>query len=225
MASYVPPLRFHALTRFYDHVVRVTTRERAFKRALVNQVRARPAARLLDLGCGTGTLTLQFAFAYPDVCVAGLDADADALAIASRKVEAIGAPIMLQQSDARQLPFEDGCLDVVVASLFFHHLMPRDKTKTFAEIRRVLRPGELHVADWGRPGNLLLRGAFLLVQLLDGFENTRDNVSGALPRLIEEAGFREVPLGAPGEGGLVLARPAESMERTDVQADRADGQA
>ena len=95
MASYIPPLRFHVLTRFYDRVVRATTRERAFKRALVAQVRARPG-------------------------------------------------------------------------------------------------DDFHVADWGRPGNILLRGAFLLVQLLDGFENTRDSVCGALPRFIEQAGFRDV---------------------------------
>ena len=36
-----------------------------------------------------------------------------------------------------------------------------------------------------------MRFAFL-VQLLDGFDNTRDNVQGQLPALFERAGFRHV---------------------------------
>lgn len=51
--------------------------------------------------------------------------------------------------------------------------------------------GGLHIADWGRPGNVLLRGAFLLVHLLDGFETTSDNVDGLLPGLCTAAGFDE----------------------------------
>ena len=52
--------------------------------------------------------------------------------------------------------------------------------------------GELHVADWGRPENALMRTLFLAVQCLDGFENTRDNVAGRLVSLFEEAGFSGV---------------------------------
>jgi hypothetical protein len=57
----------------------------------------------------------------------------------------------------------------------------------------VLKPGgERHVADWGRPTNPLMRGLFLSIQLLDGFENTRANVSGKLIELFEGAGFAQV---------------------------------
>jgi hypothetical protein len=52
--------------------------------------------------------------------------------------------------------------------------------------------GELHVADWGRPQGPLMRGLFLGIQLLDGFDNTRDNVAGRLVPLFEQAGFVEV---------------------------------
>ena len=56
-----------------------------------------------------------------------------------------------------------------------------------------LRPGgEIHIADWGKAQNLLMRIAYLIVQLFDGFETTRDNVEGRIPELMEEAGFVSV---------------------------------
>lgn len=48
------------------------------------------------------------------------------------------------------------------------------------------------MADWGRPQGCLMRGLFIGIQLLDGFENTRDNVAGRLEPLFENAGFVEV---------------------------------
>jgi ubiquinone/menaquinone biosynthesis C-methylase UbiE len=78
----------------------------------------------------------------------------------------------------------------VVNSLFFHHQNLESKRPALAEIGRVLQPvGELHIADWGRPVNPLMRVALLSVQLLDGFKTTRDNVAGRLPELITQAGY------------------------------------
>jgi hypothetical protein len=37
-----------------------------------------------------------------------------------------------------------------------------------------------------------MRGLFVGIQLLDGFENTRDNVAGRLVPLFEQAGFIDV---------------------------------
>jgi hypothetical protein len=52
--------------------------------------------------------------------------------------------------------------------------------------------GVYHVADWGQAQNVLMRLAFLPVQLLDGFESTRDNVRGRLVPLMEGVGFSAV---------------------------------
>jgi len=83
--------------------------------------------------------------------------------------------------------------DRVVSSLFFHHLTWENKQRTAQELFRILKPGaELHVADWGYPANALMRGLFLSIQLLDGFKNTQDNVSGKLIQLFQQAGFTEV---------------------------------
>jgi ubiquinone/menaquinone biosynthesis C-methylase UbiE len=191
--EYIPPLRFHFLTRFYDVLVRWTTREAAFKEALLSQIGQTPGERLLDLGCGTGTLAIQLAKRFPESRVIGLDADAAALAIARRKAADAQVELALEQAFAERMSFASASFDTVVSSLFFHHLPFGSKRSVLAEIFRVLKPGgQLHVADWGRPTNFALRAAFLIVQALDGFETTRDSVTGVLPGLMSDAGFVDV---------------------------------
>ena len=56
--KYIPALRFDWLTTIYDPIVRLTTRETAFKTALVTQIKVGPGDRVLDLACGTGTLAV-----------------------------------------------------------------------------------------------------------------------------------------------------------------------
>jgi hypothetical protein len=74
-----------------------------------------------------------------------------------------------------------------------HHLQPTAKRLALGECLRVLRAGgSLHIADWGPARDPLMRLAFLGIQLLDGFECTREHASGALPGLITDAGFAEV---------------------------------
>lgn len=191
--SYIPPLRYKLLTRFYDPIVRWTTREAAFKRALLAQVLAEHPRSVLDLGCGTGTLAVALAKVLPGAAVAGLDADAEALAIAADKARRAEVGLGLRRGLSTELPFRDGEFDCVVSSLFFHHLTREAKIATLREVRRVLAPGgALHVADWGRPSNALMRALFVAVQLLDGFETTRDSVTGALPALLRAAGYERV---------------------------------
>lgn len=55
---YVPALRHDWLTPFYDVIVKFTTRERRFKRALIGQARLEPGLRVLDVATGSGTLAL-----------------------------------------------------------------------------------------------------------------------------------------------------------------------
>lgn len=193
MSDYIPPLRHHFLTRFYDPVVRLTTRESAFKQALLAQVVADHPRYVLDLGCGTGTLTLAIAKALPGAAVIGFDADPQALGIAANKALRDGAVLEWRRGLSSSLPFSDAQFDCVVSSLFFHHLKREAKIATLRALRRVLAPqGTLHIADWGRPANGLSRMLFFAVQLLDGFETTRDSVIGALPELIRAAGYERV---------------------------------
>lgn len=48
------------------------------------------------------------------------------------------------------------------------------------------------MADWGKAQNAMMRGAFRLVRLLDGFATTTEHVQGKLPDYFREAGFADV---------------------------------
>lgn len=192
-APYIPALRFDWLTRLYDPIVRVTTRERRFKSLLVKQVGLAAQHRLLDVGCGTGTLAIELARSCPAAKIAGVDGDPKVLSIARRKIFAARVAVELHQGLAWDLPFPDASFERVVSSLVFHHLDRESKSRALREIRRVLTSGgELHVADWGRAHGLGMRVAFLGIQLLDGFATTADNVAGRIPQLMAEAGFHRV---------------------------------
>lgn len=189
-SRYIPALRFDRLTGLYDPVVAMTTRERTFKKRLVEQVGALGRCRVLDLGCGTGTLTIAIAERYPHAEVHALDGDPAVLARARAKIERARVRVQLHEGLAQDPPFPPGMFDRVVSSLVFHHLSHEDKRRAFARVAELLAPdGELHLADWGRPHGPVTRAAFLAVQLLDGFETTRDHAAGRLPSIMEDAGF------------------------------------
>ena len=50
----------------------------------------------------------------------------------------------------------------------------------------------MHLADIGRPPNVLLRIAVQPLRLFDGLRATEDNLDGRLPGLIAEAGFTDI---------------------------------
>lgn len=192
-STYIPALKYDWLTSLYDPLLRWTLRESMFKGRLLEQARIDRGHRVLDLGCGTGTLTLLIKSHHPKAQVIGLDADPKVLEIARAKAARAGLDITLDHGMAFELRYPDNFLDRVVSSLLFHHLTRENKVRALSEVFRVLRPtGELHVADWGKAQNGLMRMAFLLVQMLDGFKTTADNVSGLLPELFRAAGFEEV---------------------------------
>jgi ubiquinone/menaquinone biosynthesis C-methylase UbiE len=189
---YVPALSHNWLTPLYDPVIRWTMPELRIKRELVRQLRIKAGHRVLDLGCGTATLTLLAKKTHPNASLVGLDGDAKILAIASRKAKEAGLGVSFDQGMAFSLPYADASYDRVMSSLVFHHMTRINKTKTLLEAHRVLRAGgELHIADYGKPQNVLMAIASLPGRLFDG-KTTADNVKGLLPELIRQAGFLEV---------------------------------
>ncbi|HEV8366692.1 MAG TPA: class I SAM-dependent methyltransferase [Pyrinomonadaceae bacterium] len=172
--------------------------ESKFKRQLIASASIRNNDRILDLGCGTATLTLLLKSICPDAIVIGTDGDGKILEIGRRKTIKAGLEITFVQGMAFNLPYSDASFDGVLSSLMFHHLTRNNKIRTLKEVNRVLRPGGgIHIADFGKPQNLLMRAAAYPWQLFDGSTTTADNVSGQLPRMIRDSGFvgvREQPL-------------------------------
>lgn len=191
--GYIPALGYHWLTFLYDPILRWTMRETTFKTQLVKQADIRPGQRVLDLGCGTATLTLLVKELYPKAEVIGLDGDPEVLQIAKNKAAEARLAIQLDQGLSYELPYPDNTFDRVLSSLLFQHLTRENKIRSLKEVFRVLKSGgELHIVDWGKPQNAVMRIAFLSIQLLDRFETTSDNADGLLPHMMLEAGFVHV---------------------------------
>jgi ubiquinone/menaquinone biosynthesis C-methylase UbiE len=192
-SKYVPALGYRWLPPYYDAVVGATTRERTFKEALIRQADVQPNHRVLDVACGTGTLSVWIKKGCPQSEVFGIDGDSDILSFAVKKASRAGVSVEFDKAMSFDIPFPDAHFDRVVSSLFFHHLNWQDKNRTAREMYRLLRPGaQLHIADWGKAANVAMRTLFWTVQLLDGYKNTQDNVSGKLVEVFESAGFAEV---------------------------------
>lgn len=190
---YVPALGHAWLTGLYDPVMRTTMREATFKSRLIAQADIHPGHHVLDVGCGTATLTMAIKQAEPRAKVVGLDGDPEVLRCAARKAADADVVITLDEGFSDQLPYADASFDRVLTSLLLHHLDRGSKRRTLAEFHRVIRPGgQLHIADWGRAADPVMRAAFLLVQLLDSFANTTDNVRGRIPAMLSDAGFVDV---------------------------------
>ncbi len=190
--NYIPALGLDFLTPFYDLVVKWTTREKVFKGKLVEQVEIASNGRLLDLACGTATLTVALKRRFPQAEIHGLDGDAKILRIARRKAAANGAEINFSEALSTALPYPDEHFDAIVTSLFFHHLTPANKRKTLGEVFRVLKTGgTLHLADWGKAANILMKAASQPIVWLDG-ATTADSLQGRLPELAAGAGFTEI---------------------------------
>lgn len=191
--KYLPALRFHWLTPYYDNIAGLATPERRFKQALISQAQLEQGHRVLDLASGTGTLAIWIKQHQPQAEVIGVDCDPAILALAMEKAKQANVSVVFDRAMSCCLPYPAEHFDRVVSSLFFHHLSWVEKEQTAKELFRVLKPGaELHVADWGRASNILMRSLFLFEQLFDGFDKTQDNVSGKLVTLFEQSGFIEV---------------------------------
>ncbi len=187
---FVPAAGRRGLTRFYDTALAITTRESHFRALLTEQVLSGlpRGAAIADIGAGTGTLAIALAAAAPGARVVAIEPDPAAreIALGKRGAEAVQWRTAL----AGKLPLADHGADRVVMSLVLHHLDPEGKRLALAEAHRVLRPeGSLHIADWGAAQDPLMRAAFFVLQLIDGFAGTADHVAGRLPRFIEAAGF------------------------------------
>ncbi|WKA60356.1 methyltransferase domain-containing protein [Planococcus shenhongbingii] len=192
--AYIPALKYHWLTRFYDPLVASGLQEKKMKMHLIHQASIRSGELILDLACGTGTLAFLLQQTHSGIQVTGIDADPQILAIAKEKMKENRAKgIVFKEGFSDQLPFSANQFHHVFTSLFVHHLTLEKKKETFEEVLRVLKSGgQFHILDFEKPQNEWMRAAFLPVQFLDGFETTSPHVRGIIPALLKETGFAAI---------------------------------
>jgi ubiquinone/menaquinone biosynthesis C-methylase UbiE len=114
----------------------------------------RPGDTVVDLACGPATQLAQLARLNPDVRFVGVDLSPPMLERAREHVAALGlSNVELRHGDITELTsFADASVDAVVSSMALHHLpTPALLERTFAQVRRVLRPGGgVYLADFAR---------------------------------------------------------------------------
>jgi ubiquinone/menaquinone biosynthesis C-methylase UbiE len=137
---YLPAAGRDAFLRFYDPLTRLLGFTRAI-RPLLAQADLRPGQAVLDIGCGTGTLAVLIKKEHPGIEVTGLDPDPLALERATRKAARAGVQVRFDRGFGDALPYPDARFDRVFSSMMFHHLGKNERTKTLAEVHRVLKPG------------------------------------------------------------------------------------
>lgn len=191
--QFTPVLGYSYLTKFYDVAVKLTMPEKKFRNKLIDYLNPKNDEQVLEFGFGTGQNLILAYKRNRNSYYSGLDIDPKVKYITEKKFEKNGLDITLDLYDGHSFPYPDNTFDKIFSSLVFHHLDKKTKISSLSEINRVLKPnGEIIIGDWGKPKSKLMRILFYIVQLLDGFKTTTDNVKGLIPDYMLNAGFEDV---------------------------------
>jgi ubiquinone/menaquinone biosynthesis C-methylase UbiE len=179
--------------RVYDAFVNLffLGRRRSSFETLMSAAGVKPGQRVLDVGCGTGYFARMLAHTVgSDGLVVGIDASPEMIHYASDKAgRARNCHFQLGTAESLSFPAEN--FDVVVSSLFMHHLPADLQVTALREMRRVLRPG----------GTLLIAEArvprafgWQLLARVHGYDRMAQAVA-ELERMIAEVNFEQVRTG------------------------------
>ncbi len=115
---------------------------------LAHRLQSRQMAAVLEIAAGTGVVTRKLASVLPPgVSIVATDLNQAMLDYAAGVGTARG--VEWRQADAMQLPFADATFDAVVCQ--FGVMFLPERSKAFAEARRVLRPGGVFMFNaWDR---------------------------------------------------------------------------
>jgi SAM-dependent methyltransferase len=183
------------LLGIYDPIVRLLSRDRAWRSALLTRLAPRAGELIIDAGCGTGTFLAAVGRHAPGAELIGLDPDPRVLARAGGKLAEAGVLADLRWGYLRDVAgiLEGRVAGKISCSLVFHQVPLAEKRAGLAAMYDALAPGgTLLIADYGLQRTAAMRTLFRLVQIVDGFADTQPNADGVLPDLMREAGFDDV---------------------------------
>jgi len=173
---------FDAWAVIYDLPLVQRATYRPVHDAVLQTLAARPAVRVLDLGCGTGQLATRIKRERPATDVVGCDFSAGMLSRAAGRCH----QVRWIRGDAGRLPFNDGTFDVVTSTEAFHWFPDQDAV--LREVYRVLTPGGRFLLAMVNPPARVVSDAFYAGSRLIGepfYWPTRRE----LRERIEAAGF------------------------------------
>ena len=100
--------------------------------------------RIVDMGAGGGFNTVPIAEAYPDAEVWAVDVAAPMLRYGHARAKELGVEnIIFQQADAETVDIEDGSVDLVVSTMFFHETSTSAMKSLLKKCHALLAPGGL----------------------------------------------------------------------------------
>jgi ubiquinone/menaquinone biosynthesis C-methylase UbiE len=202
---------FDAWARIYDFPLVQLATYRPVHTAVLAALRARPDARVLDVGCGTGQLGARIVEALPATRVVGCDFSAGMLERAAQRFAPGSRPpphaargeshahghvarrgahlpaVSLVRGDALRLPFRTGAFDAVVSTEAFHWFPDQDAA--LREFFRVLAPGGSLLLALVAPPLALVSAVVHLGSRLVG-EPLYWPTATAMRARVEAAGFR-----------------------------------
>ncbi|MDQ6659883.1 MAG: class I SAM-dependent methyltransferase [Chloroflexota bacterium] len=124
---------------------------------LLDKLYLRGDETVLDVGCGRGVLLIGAAKRLPHGRALGIDLwsqedlsdNSRDATLSNARAEGVADRVQVFDGDMRKLPFDDGSIDVVVASLSIHNIYSREgRREAINEIVRVLkRDGKVALMD------------------------------------------------------------------------------
>lgn len=183
---------------WYDILVKVVLlgKEQQFRESVVDLAKIQSGETVMDVGCGTGTFAIiARQRADPSAKIYATDASPEMIEQARQKAAQAGVTVDFRVEPVEALNFPDDSFDVVMSNFMLHHLPDDLKSRAFAEILRVLKPGGRMLAvDFEPPKGLI--GRAILRVLLGPTMLAIDNRT--VPPLLEQAGFAGVRLSGAG---------------------------
>ena len=148
---------FNASARHYDWINAVMSfgSGRRYRRLALARSQLEPGMRVLDVGCGTGVIAALAAEIVGSTGeVFALDPSSNMLDKTAARSKAVAGTIHLVQGLGESLPFPGAYFDRLYMAYALRHVA--DLHQTFAEYRRVLKPGgRLLLLEISRPESRL----------------------------------------------------------------------